>query len=469
MDKSLRLAGYASRALRALRAAAPLAALFLSSATSTAGPCTPPVTNPIVCENSLTGNPASEWDVSGAGDASIQGFATRISVNHGETVRFKVKTNATAWHLDVYRLGYYGGDGARLIAGNVLPTATLPQTQPACLNKPATGLNDCGNWAESASWAVPATPSRGSTSPGSSANDTLGASHVVFIVRDDEGHSPLLFQTSDTTWQAYNQYGGNSLYVGGPGTNPGRAYKVSYNRPFTTRGTSAEDWLFNSEYPMVRWLEANGYNVSYFTGVDSARRGAEILEHQVFLSVGHDEYWSAGQRANVEAARTAGKHLAFFSGNEVFWKTRWEPSIDASATAVPHARLLQGDARRREDRPERGVDGDVARQPRDQPSAESRERADGPDLHRQLLQLPDDRRRAGRQDASLAQYPRRQPDPGADGHLPRGHGRVRVGRGPRQRLASRRDSSACPGRPSTSPSASSTRARRTVPAPRRTA
>ena len=62
-------------------------------------------------------------------------------------------------------------------------------------------------------------------------------SHIIFVVRDDDGHSDLLFQTSDTTWQAYNSYGGNSLYTGGPGTNPGRAYKVSYNRPFTVRGT----------------------------------------------------------------------------------------------------------------------------------------------------------------------------------------------------------------------------------------
>ena len=84
---------------------------------------------------------------------------------------------------------------------------------------------------------------------------------------------------------------------------------------------------------MARWLEANGYNVSYFSGVDTERRGAELLEHKVFLSVGHDEYWSAGQRANVEAARDAGINLAFFSGNESFWKTRWESSIDASATA----------------------------------------------------------------------------------------------------------------------------------------
>ena len=75
---------------------------------------------------------------------------------------------------------------------------------------------------------------------------------------------------------------------------------------------------------MVRWLERNGYDVSYITGVDTDRRGAELLEHEAFLSVGHDEYWSGTQRANVEAARAAGVNLAFFSGNEVFWKTRWE-------------------------------------------------------------------------------------------------------------------------------------------------
>ena len=241
-------------------------------------------------------------------------------------------TNATDYRIDIYRLGYYGGLGARKVA-TVQPSATLPQGQPACLNDPATGLNDCGNWVESASWAVPAKAVSGIYIARLVREDASpGESHMVFIVRDDEGHSPILFQTSDTTWQAYNQYGGNSLYVGGPGTNPGRAYKVSYNRPFTTRGTSNEDWLFNSEYPMVRWLEANGYNVSYFTGIDSDRIGSEILDHEVFLSVGHDEYWSASQRSNVEAARNAGVHLAFFSGNEIFWKTRWESSIDGSGT-----------------------------------------------------------------------------------------------------------------------------------------
>ena len=83
---------------------------------------------------------------------------------------------------------------------------------------------------------------------------------------------------------------------------------------------------------MVRFLESNGYDVSYTTGVDTDRRGAELLEHKAFLSVGHDEYWSGTQRTNVEAARDAGVNLAFFSGNEIFWKTRWENSIDGSGT-----------------------------------------------------------------------------------------------------------------------------------------
>src|SRR6266545_183092 len=306
-----------------------LAGIVATSAPSRAAPCDPPVVNPIACENTKPGSPSSQWNVSGAGSTNIQGFTTEISVNKGETVRFKVKTPASAYRLDIYRMGYYGGSGARQVA-TVTPSAGLPQTQPNCLTNAATGLIDCGNWAVSASWAVPADAVSGIYFAKLNRTDgTSGSSHVVFVVRDDASQSNLLFQTSDTTWQAYNQYGGNSLYVGSPA---GRAYKVSYNRPFTTRGTGSEDWVFNAEYPMVRWLEANGYDVSYFTGMDSDRRGNLIRQHRAFLSVGHDEYWSGGQRANVEAARAAGVHLAFFSGNEVFWKSRWEPSIDVSQT-----------------------------------------------------------------------------------------------------------------------------------------
>ena len=120
-----------------------------------AAPCDAPIANEIVCENSKPGDPQSEWDVSGAGSPEIQGFATDISVDQGETVEFKVDTQADDYRLDIYRMGYYEGDGARLVA-TVEPSATLPQSQPTCLSDAPTGLVDCGNWSVSATWAVPA-------------------------------------------------------------------------------------------------------------------------------------------------------------------------------------------------------------------------------------------------------------------------------------------------------------------------
>ncbi|GAA4584399.1 hypothetical protein GCM10023194_24250 [Planotetraspora phitsanulokensis] len=293
-----------------------------------------PPTSIICIENSLPGSPPSEWDVPGAGSTNIQGFATNMSVNVGETAQFKVNTDATDYRVDIYRVGYYNGLGARKIT-TVQPSATLPQTQPNCLSDTTIGLIDCGNWAISASWAVPNDAVSGVYLANLVREDgTTGVSQIIFVVRDDARNSDLLAQTSDSTWQAYNTYGGNSLYLGSP---VGRAYAVSYNRPVTTRGSSCckgsvESYFFNSEYPMVRWLEANAYDVSYTSNVDTARRGAELLDHKVFLSVGHDEYWSNDMRNNVENARAQGVDLSFFSGNEVFWKTRWENSIDGSTT-----------------------------------------------------------------------------------------------------------------------------------------
>ena len=298
------------------------------TAASAADPCAPGG-NKIACENSKPGTDPDVWEISGAGDPQIQGFATDISVNVGQRIDFKIDTSASAYTIDIYRMGYYQGLGARKVA-SISPSAQLPQNQPACITDVQTDLYDCGNWKVSASWNVPS----GAVSGVYIAHikrSTGDGSHITFIVRDDSSTSDVVFQTADPTWQAYNTYGGAFFYGGG---SHGRAYKVSYNRPVLTRGReNGRDFFMSAEYAMVRFMERNGYDVSYIAGVDTDRRGNLLTNHKVFLSVGHDEYWSKAQRANIEAARDAGVNLQFLAGNEGYWKTRYQPSIDGSNTA----------------------------------------------------------------------------------------------------------------------------------------
>jgi hypothetical protein len=299
-----------------------------------ADPCSAPV-NAIACENSKPGTDPIDWQVLGSGDDTIQGFATSMSVNVGQTVSFKVKTSGSNYHIDILRLGYYQGKGARKIATISSPTS---RTQPTCLTAPATGLIDCGNWGVSGSWAVPSTAVSGVYIAHLVRNDNGADSQIPFVVRDDASHSKVLLQTSDATWQAYNTYGGNSLYKCTVACPPGdplaykAAYAVSYNRPIDSAGEPSHSYLYHAEYQMIRWLERQGYDVSYTSEADVDANGPLLQNHQMFMSSGHDEYWSKGQRDNVEAARNAGVNLAFFSGNEVFWKTRWANSSDGSNT-----------------------------------------------------------------------------------------------------------------------------------------
>lgn len=294
------------------------------SGAASAATCSP---NPVVCENAKAGTAPSVWQITGAGDETLQGFATDMSVNAGGTVNFKVQAEH-AYTVDIYRLGYYGGNGARKVT-SLSGTFPAQNQNTACVTDVPTQIYDCGTWALSAGWAVPATAVSGVYFALLTRTDTGGSSHITFVVRDDTSTSDVLFKTSDATWQAYNNYGGANFYSG----PNGRATKLSYNRPFATRGAfDGRDFLFSNEYPAIRFLERNGYDVTYATDVDGDRHGGLIENHKVFLSVGHDEYWSGPQRTAVEAARDAGTSLAFLSGNEVYWKTRWETSKDGANT-----------------------------------------------------------------------------------------------------------------------------------------
>ena len=153
---------------------------------------------------------------------------------------------------------------------------------------------------------------------------------IMFVVRNDASHSDLIYQTSDTTWQAYNSWGGNSLYVGNPA---GRAYKVSFNRPYNTRQATpaGEDFFFSTEYPMVRFLEANGYDVSYQSG--PRHRPVRARACSTTRRSCRSATTSTGRAPSGPTSRrpaTPGVNLAFFSGNIALWKTRYEPSIDGT-------------------------------------------------------------------------------------------------------------------------------------------
>jgi hypothetical protein len=323
------------------------AGVFASPAAAAESPlCAEPVQNPVACENTKEGDPPSDWEIDGIGDESIQGFATAMSVNPGETEQFKISTTASKYNIRILRLGYYKGLGARVIEPRFKPSATLPQKQPPCRTEEATGLVDCGTWAVSASWKVPANAVSGLYMAELEREDTKGKSQIFFVVKNEASKAPIAVKTSDATWQAYNEYGKNSLYSCNsvcPKGNPAgykAAYAVSYNRPFD--GTLPRDGgksdPFYAEYQMWRWLEKEGYNITYLSQPDIAAHPELLKNHKVVISSGHDEYWSGSERAAFESAREAGVNLAFFTGNEAFWKTRWAPSTEGNN--VPNRTLI---------------------------------------------------------------------------------------------------------------------------------
>src|SRR5258708_13267960 len=158
--------------------------------------CTAPK-NAIEAENCLPGNPPSQWYIQGAGSPNIQGFATDISVNAGQTISFKISTNAVLWRIDIYRLGYYQGNDGRLIT-SISPSVPLPQIQPSCATDTSTGLIDCGNWVTSASWTVPSSAVSGVYFAKLVRLDTGEAGPLLFFFRKDFTHSPLFVQTPHT-------------------------------------------------------------------------------------------------------------------------------------------------------------------------------------------------------------------------------------------------------------------------------
>jgi hypothetical protein len=288
----------------------------------------------------------SQWAIPAANQAlnrEIEGYASATSINRGESINLYVKTIDPTYTISVYRVGWYDGVGGRLVHAS--PTLSRV-SQPACNHDTTTHLVEC-NWVPSYTLSVP----NDTTDPTDWASGYYLAkltsaggkqSYIVFVVRDDNRPSDFLFQASVTTYATYNEWSdvkdanGNFINYGSY-TTPA-ATKVSFNRPYEYIYTEqlhhlkGAGFFLEWESSLMRFMEREGYDVSYQTSIDTHRNGALLLNHKSFLSVGHDEYWSKEIRGNIEAAKSAGVNLAFIGANAAYWQIRLEPSSVATGS-----------------------------------------------------------------------------------------------------------------------------------------
>ncbi|WP_394754580.1 N,N-dimethylformamidase beta subunit family domain-containing protein [Crenothrix sp.] len=283
--------------------------------------------NRIQTENALPGT--SEWYElyvlgSNPGDNihEIEGYADKDSVNVGQSINLYVSAIPSLnpqYTINVYRLGWYGGLGARKVNASPLRNS-IQQVLPT--PNATTGLIQA-NWTSPYTLAIPSTWASGIYIASLTGVWTGHTQYIPFVVRDDNRTSDYLFQTSTTTWQAYNAWGGKSLY-GFNSTNNAPARKVSFNRPYDSGGGlgALTAWDIN----MLNFMELQGYDVTYQTDVDTHARNG-LLNHKAVLSVGHDEYWTKAMRDNFENARARGVSLGFFGANDAYWQIRMENAV----------------------------------------------------------------------------------------------------------------------------------------------
>ncbi len=303
-----------------LQGAAVVLLVFAASMPAGAtGSAQPPLPNAIVAENALVGTTA--WNRRYASGASIEGYTSQESVASGDLLELHVSTNpAAAYRVEIYRLGWYGGDGGRLIA--CLPACETTEQgvpQPVPQPDPATG-EARAEWPVTDSVTVPATWTTGyylAELVIASGRLAGMATRLPFIVRSSSGAaSQILVVAPVNTWEAYNAWDGNSLYVGTTGHH---AFKVSFDRPGVT-DRSGLLW----EYPLLRFLERGGYDLAYTTDVDVDNNPSELLQHRLVIVAGHSEYWSGRIRNAFDAAKADGTNLMFAGANAGYWQIRYE-------------------------------------------------------------------------------------------------------------------------------------------------
>jgi PKD repeat protein len=296
--------------------------------------------NAIQIENAKQGT--SDWQLTNLADDGnsytnvIEGYASLTSVPRGGQITFfvNVTTPGDSFTMNIYRMGWYGGLGARA----VLSVGPLPGVQqPMPVPDPVTGLLEC-DWSPTYTLTLNST-----TDPVSnwvsgvylvlltdiSSGPTNGLQrYMIFVVNDPASTANYFFQCAVNTYQAFNDWGGKSLFAFDSDSS-GPATKVSFNRPYERSYgyDGSGDFLTGWEYDMVRFLEREGYDVTYGTEIDAHESPSLLLSHKTLLIVGHPEYWTMAMRTNVVAARDSGESLGIFGGVVCLWQVRLEPSV----------------------------------------------------------------------------------------------------------------------------------------------
>ena len=266
------------------RAGRPISSPTATSRTATAttapsqvGPLGPGQARWVIDENAQTGT--SAWHLAPATRAgTIEGFADRVSAVAGDRVALFVSTTEPAFRVEAYRMGFYQGLGARRVWTSG-PIPGIEQGRPR--REPGTNMVEAP-WSKSVDIDVDS-----SWPPGvyllKLAADGVAQRYVPLTIRDDSSTAALVVQSSVTTWQAYNQWGGYNLYEGGSGSGSfeRRARVVSFDRPYA-RGDGAGDFV-GLELPLVAMAESLGLDVTYWTDVDLHAR-PEVLTREQFAN-----------------------------------------------------------------------------------------------------------------------------------------------------------------------------------------
>ena len=266
------------------------------------------------------------WEIAPDGAKGIEGFANRSYAAAGDEVTLYVSTRARALRVEALRMGYYGGAGARMVWQS---SARAGHVQPDCPVTADTHMVSCTNW-------MPTLRVRLTSAfvPGDYLFKLVGArgqaSFVPLTVWDPHSRATYVVKNDIFTWQAWNEFGGYDFYAG-IGQCPSdvypicsRARVVSSDRPYAY-GDGSGDFLGN-EYPLVRFAEQRGLDVTYATDLTLQQHPQYLLTHKAVLSLGHDECWSLHERLAVQHAAAEGVNVAFFAASPILRHVRLQAS-----------------------------------------------------------------------------------------------------------------------------------------------